>query len=749
MLQAARPFLVEPLEPRLLLSADLIPTEPVAPLQSSPGEQAIVLGLSLQASAVQDNGISGILTHYIAASEIKVPPSFHWGPYTPVAEHTTLIIQTQATGTTAKVTLWFPTGGYRVSGWGTVQQEGNVLVVDAQPEKVTGAIVTQAFMDITHDYDLGTLAPGNYTFVFKAWGQTVESKDFGINVVDGDWISYVPLPQYTAVLAQTQTSGTTTAKLTLTLGRTGYRVQDWGTVRREGKTFYVDAQPQRDVSWPSCFCHHDVTHDYDLGVLEVGTYTFVFEAWGHFVESQDFVMTENGAAQWVPYVPTPEQTTVTFQTLATGTTAKVTLTFPNNGYRITDWGSVHRQYIFGVSAQVEAWTGPRPAETTTFSHDYDLGVLTRGKYTFGFSVGERTVQLVDFIETEGACPVYRFWAPSNNAHFYTISEDEKNNLIVKYPDYWKFEGIAFYAYPEGRQPTGARPVYRFWSPLGKEHFYTTSEAERDWLVANHSSYWTLEGVAFYVDPEGQALPGSKPVYRFWSPVGGMHFYTISEQERNWLAANYSDYWKPEGVAWQTLTLDSFGLTADSQAAGADYQTVFGHPYDLQNVSLPSLPGMRPTDSDPANLAGQVIHLDFDGQRNVTYNGLITVGPFDVPAFQMVDALAGQEQIVIDEVLGRLQSMFANSGVIFTVAKPPAGSDYSTIYVGGDGSPFALYGSFLGLAERIDIANTTRNDDALVFTDRLGGDTPDLDVLIDRLTAIIAHETGHLLGYVHV
>ena len=44
--------------------------------------------------------------------------------------------------------------------------------------------------------------------------------------------------------------------------------------------------------------------------------------------------------------------------------------------------------------------------------------------------------------------------------------------------------------------------------------------------------------------------------------------------------------------------------------------------------------------------GQVIYLDFDGAEDVTYNGPVTVGPFDVPAFEAPGELAGQEEAII-------------------------------------------------------------------------------------------------------
>ena len=60
------------------------------------------------------------------------------------------------------------------------------------------------------------------------------------------------------------------------------------------------------------------------------------------------------------------------------------------------------------------------------------------------------------------------------------------------------EGPDFYAYPPGAQPAGAKPVYRFWSPLHSGHFYTLDEAEKDNIIATYpEATWTYEGIAWY------------------------------------------------------------------------------------------------------------------------------------------------------------------------------------------------------------------------------------------------------------
>jgi hypothetical protein len=98
-------------------------------------------------------------------------------------------------------------------------------------------------------------------------------------------------------------------------------------------------------------------------------------------------------------------------------------------------------------------------------------------------------------EDRALAPVYRFWSDKLQAHFYTISESEKNKLVDDAT--WTYEGIAFYAYPPGQQPAGAKPVYRFWSDKLGRHFYSISESEKEKLVQSSAEVWTFEGPAWY------------------------------------------------------------------------------------------------------------------------------------------------------------------------------------------------------------------------------------------------------------
>jgi hypothetical protein len=94
-------------------------------------------------------------------------------------------------------------------------------------------------------------------------------------------------------------------------------------------------------------------------------------------------------------------------------------------------------------------------------------------------------------------PVYRFWSSASGSHFFTIDPNEKNKLVTRYSDVWTYEGVAFYAYPSSRRPADCSPVYRFWKPSDNTHFFTISEDEKNKLLTRYSTIYTFEGIAFY------------------------------------------------------------------------------------------------------------------------------------------------------------------------------------------------------------------------------------------------------------
>jgi hypothetical protein len=145
-------------------------------------------------------------------------------------------------------------------------------------------------------------------------------------------------------------------------------------------------------------------------------------------------------------------------------------------------------------------------------------------------------------------PVYRFWSPSSEEHYYTTSETERERLSSADPRDWLAEGIAYYALPNGAD-SNSSPVYRFWAPTVSSHFWTISESEKTKLLTQFSNLWTFEGVYFYGYSASQRPADAVPLYRFWSGSLGEHFYTTYEAERDKVIRMNPSYWVFEGVAW--------------------------------------------------------------------------------------------------------------------------------------------------------------------------------------------------------
>jgi len=151
-----------------------------------------------------------------------------------------------------------------------------------------------------------------------------------------------------------------------------------------------------------------------------------------------------------------------------------------------------------------------------------------------------------------AHPVYRLYSLQRGKHLYTMSKDEATRLTSVLLDRWAYEGVAFYAYPEGQQPPGARPVYGLQSSRLGSQFFTMIEAEKRGLMDEYGDTWSDAGIAFHAFSEDSHPSTSRPVYRFWSGALGDHLYTASEVERNKLIDDYSYVWRYEGIAWYAI-----------------------------------------------------------------------------------------------------------------------------------------------------------------------------------------------------
>lgn len=154
--------------------------------------------------------------------------------------------------------------------------------------------------------------------------------------------------------------------------------------------------------------------------------------------------------------------------------------------------------------------------------------------------------LVPSNPTGSTATVYRFWSPRfSNAHFFTTSGDEARHLIDTDGN-WVYEGRAFAGAPSsGESCASGSPVYRFYSPVFGSHFYTINGGEKQHIQSTDHN-WTYEGVAYCAWTSQVA--GSTPLYRFWSPGFGKHFFTAGGGEADYIRANDRN-WNYENVAY--------------------------------------------------------------------------------------------------------------------------------------------------------------------------------------------------------
>src|SRR5258706_6264453 len=150
------------------------------------------------------------------------------------------------------------------------------------------------------------------------------------------------------------------------------------------------------------------------------------------------------------------------------------------------------------------------------------------------------------------------------------------------------------------------------------------------------------------------------------------------------------------------------------------------------------------DSTIATYAEQIFFVDLDGANDVDYDGPVKVDDIDVRPFAAPGALAGQEAEVAAAMVAKLNAEFGRLGITFTDQAPAAG-EYSTIHVGGDGSEFAQWGLYYGLAEKTDHGNQDKSDDAFVFSENISGAGMTAGQYGETLAMYAAHEAGHLLG----
>jgi hypothetical protein len=217
-------------------------------------------------------------------------------------------------------------------------------------------------------------------------------------------------------------------------------------------------------------------------------------------------------------------------------------------------------------ARMEVQIGSYPS--TVFTADYD------GTYSFStiatdtvdvwagapfhsdddsvVTVGNGAVTTVDFSlgrYSEYEQPVYRFFNMRGGVHFYTASDQEFMSVYKNLSGVFHYDGIAYYV-PWGTSVVPAftnpntKPLYRFFNRKTGVHFYTMSEVEKNNVIATRGADYNSEGVAYYVSDD----PSGLPIYRFYVPLRDAHFFTADSGEV-FSSSQLSNYYHYEGIGF--------------------------------------------------------------------------------------------------------------------------------------------------------------------------------------------------------
>ncbi|MBL8311421.1 MAG: DUF1800 domain-containing protein [Burkholderiales bacterium] len=103
---------------------------------------------------------------------------------------------------------------------------------------------------------------------------------------------------------------------------------------------------------------------------------------------------------------------------------------------------------------------------------------------------------------EPAATIVEYFNSTSNKYFISANPADWA-LLDQYASIgWKRTGVTFSAYTQG-QDGAAKPVYRFFAPAVGSHFFTLSEADR--VLLSNTAGFNYEGVAWYAQDQLQTL----------------------------------------------------------------------------------------------------------------------------------------------------------------------------------------------------------------------------------------------------
>lgn len=132
--------------------------------------------------------------------------------------------------------------------------------------------------------------------------------------------------------------------------------------------------------------------------------------------------------------------------------------------------------------------------------------------------------------------MYRTYNPADEYHFFTISQAEFNfvvNVLHFTDESTNNAGFAVLTGPVAN----ATSIHRLYDPNNGEHYYTTNNAERDFLIAHGWNNENEEG-AIYTSQQ----PGTTEIYMLYNNISGEHLFTESAATMDTILNQFPGIW---------------------------------------------------------------------------------------------------------------------------------------------------------------------------------------------------------------
>jgi RHS repeat-associated protein len=166
----------------------------------------------------------------------------------------------------------------------------------------------------------------------------------------------------------------------------------------------------------------------------------------------------------------------------------------------------------------------------TYQHSWTCNACPVGQYTYhalDVASGTYSNTVTFMVTVPGVAyftPLYRLYKGGTvKDHFYTIDAAERDRAVnINGFAYERVEGFVSSVYF-----AGSVPLYRLYHSSNDVHFYTTSEADKNTKVA---AGYTLENT-YYIYPYSSLQPEwTVPLYYAYSATNSDNFYTTSKYE---------------------------------------------------------------------------------------------------------------------------------------------------------------------------------------------------------------------------